>query len=181
MGIFPTDPTKTQHHHRRSSQLAASNLQTTHSQASPSEGCSGLLEAAVGGLDGGEQQTAKEEPFDHALTDSETAEMDFLNSDNNINDDEETGLTTHERRKRVHMRRRQRRDLDSRIVDTRITVSGRRIADRTVIKKLAINTVFILLWYMFSLAISVVSYVYAWDHGLALPVVLAVVLISFYA
>lgn len=158
MGLSPTaDPTSAQHY-RRSSQLAASHLPTPSTETGPGEGRSESSGGTASGADQGYQQPTKDERSDGSLIESESTEMDHVNSDDNMNDDEETALTTHERRKILHMRRRQRRDLDSRIVDTRITNSGRRMADQTVVKKLAMNTVFILLWYIFSLAISIVSY-----------------------
>jgi len=68
--------------------------------------------------------------------------------------DEETGLTKRERRQR----NRQHDQLDVRIGE-HIPVSKHeaRLADRDVVKKLLINSVLILLWYFFSLSISIVS------------------------
>ena len=75
-------------------------------------------------------------------------------SDSGSEMDEETGLTKRERRQRKH----QQDHLDVRIGDD-IPVSKHeaRLADRDVIKKLLINSVLILLWYFFSLSISIVS------------------------
>lgn len=102
-------------------------------------------------------------PTTPTTTDGRELEMDHLHPEehnHHASDDEEAGLTSHERRKRWHMRRRQRRQLDSRVVDLNISMTGRRLADRNVLKKLATNVLFIFLWYLFSLSISVVSIYY---------------------
>jgi solute carrier family 35, member C2 len=84
--------------------------------------------------------------------------------------DEETGLTKRERQQK----KRQRDQLDVRIGGGQrvgqeagrgeregdhipITKQEARIADRDVIKKLLVNSLLILLWYFFSLAISLVG------------------------
>jgi solute carrier family 35, member C2 len=68
--------------------------------------------------------------------------------------DEESGLTKRERRQR----NRQHDQLNVQIGE-HIPVSKHeaRLADRDVVKKLLINSVLILLWYLFSLSISIVS------------------------
>ena len=69
--------------------------------------------------------------------------------------DEETGLTKRERRQK----RRQEDQLDVRIGEhVPVTKHEARLADRDVVKKLLINSVLILLWYIFSLSISIVSH-----------------------
>jgi hypothetical protein len=68
--------------------------------------------------------------------------------------DEETGLTKRERRHR----NRQHDQLDVRIGEhVPVSKHEARLADRDVVKKLLINSVLILLWYFFSLSISIVS------------------------
>lgn len=68
--------------------------------------------------------------------------------------DEETRLTKRERRQK----RRQQDQLDVRIGEhVAVSKHEARLADRDVIKKLLINSVLILLWYIFSLSISIVS------------------------
>lgn len=75
-------------------------------------------------------------------------------SDTGSEMDEETGLTKREGRQR----RRQQDQLDVRIGEhVPVTKHDARLADRDVIRKLLINSVLILLWYFFSLAISIVS------------------------
>jgi solute carrier family 35 protein C2 len=72
--------------------------------------------------------------------------------------DEETGLTANQKRQR-RRRRRQRRKLDARIADVKSTRSIFQLglADRNVVKKLSVNAGLILMWYFFSLSISIVS------------------------
>ena len=85
--------------------------------------------------------------------------MDFLSSDDDLHDDEETGLTVKQRRQR-RRRRHQRQQLDARIAGgkaARHIMGGLGMADRTVIKRLLVNAILISLWYFFSLAISIVS------------------------
>lgn len=90
-------------------------------------------------------------------------EMEPMSSDND-HDDEETGLTAQQRRRR-RRRRKQRRELDARIADVK---SSRHdffrlgLADRNVIKTLLVNAILILMWYFFSLSISVVSVALLW-------------------
>lgn len=73
--------------------------------------------------------------------------------------DEETGLTANQKRQR-RQRRRQRRKLDARIADvksSRFGLPSLGLADRNVARKLLANAGLILLWYFFSLSISIVS------------------------
>ncbi len=81
-------------------------------------------------------------------------------SDSDSEMDEETGLTKRERRQK----KGQQEQLDVRIGEhVPVSKHEARLADRDVIKKLLINSVLILLWYFFSLSISIVST--AADHG----------------
>lgn len=76
-------------------------------------------------------------------------------NDMNSEVDEETGLTTEERRKHFE-RKHQHDDLDARIAgEGRIAQSDS--ADKMVIRDLLINAALIGLWYLFSLSISIVS------------------------
>lgn len=73
-------------------------------------------------------------------------------------DDEETGLTANQRRQR-RRRRKQRRHLDARIAGVKPSQQDpftMGLADRNVLKKLLTNVALILLWYFFSLSISIV-------------------------
>ncbi|KAL4877586.1 triose-phosphate transporter family-domain-containing protein [Aspergillus karnatakaensis] len=89
---------------------------------------------------------------------AESEEDRYLSSGDDYPEDEETGLTANQRRQR-RRRRRQRKQLDARIAggkghnmwDPFNMSSG----DRTVISRLLVNAGLILLWYFFSLAISI--------------------------
>lgn len=83
-----------------------------------------------------------------------TPDADF--SDEDLHDDEETGLTARDR-KRKQKKRRRNTLLDQRIARDRITEEERKEADQNVVKKLAVNGTLIGLWYLFSLSISLVS------------------------
>lgn len=88
----------------------------------------------------------------------ETRELDVMSSDDDQYD-EETGLTANQKRQR-RRRRRQRRKLDARIADvksSRFGLPSLGLADRNVARKLLVNAGLILLWYFFSLSISIVS------------------------
>ncbi|RJE20319.1 nucleotide-sugar transporter [Aspergillus sclerotialis] len=89
---------------------------------------------------------------------AESVEMDYMSSDDD-HDDEETGLTTKQRRQR-RRRRKQRRHLDARIAGvkaSRLDTFTMGLTDKDIIKKLLVNACLILLWYFFSLSISIVS------------------------
>ncbi|KAI0860719.1 triose-phosphate transporter family-domain-containing protein [Xylaria cubensis] len=74
-------------------------------------------------------------------------------SDEDLHDDEETGLTNKDKRRRQKKRRRNTR-LDQRIVRDNLTDEERKQADQNVVRRLAVNAALIGLWYMFSLSIS---------------------------
>lgn len=76
-------------------------------------------------------------------------------SDEDLQDDEETGLTTKGKRRRQRKRQRNTQ-LDQRIAREKnnITAEERKEADKNVVKRLLINGSLILLWYLFSLSIS---------------------------
>ncbi|KAI0161120.1 TPT-domain-containing protein [Hypoxylon sp. FL1284] len=93
-----------------------------------------------------------EESQTHDASKSEDTEGDSL-SEEDLHDDEETGLTKKDRRRKRAKRRRNTR-LDQRIAREKITDEERKEADQNVFKKLAINAVLIGLWYLFSLSIS---------------------------
>lgn len=85
---------------------------------------------------------------DHAADDS------F--SDEDLHDDEETGLTGKDKR-RKRMKKKRHTRLDQRIVKDRdggLTAEEKREADQHVFRRSVINVVLIGLWYLFSLSIS---------------------------
>lgn len=77
-------------------------------------------------------------------------------SDEDLHDDEETGLTAKER-KRKQRKKRRNTLLDQRIARDNITAEEKKEADQNVVRKLAVNGTLIGLWYLFSLCISLVS------------------------
>lgn len=77
-------------------------------------------------------------------------------SDEDLHDDEETGLTAKER-KRKQRKKRRNTLLDQRIARDNVTVEEQKEADQTVARRLAVNGTLIGLWYLFSLCISLVS------------------------
>ena len=83
-------------------------------------------------------------------------EEDDSLSDEDLHDDEETGLTRKDRQRKRRKRVRQAR-LDQRIVPDRISAEEKQKADKNVVRKLMVNILLIGLWYLFSLSISLVS------------------------
>lgn len=77
-------------------------------------------------------------------------------SDEDLHEDEETGLTNKDKRRKDKKKRRNTR-LDQRIVRESITAEEKREADQNVVKKSLVNLTLIGLWYLFSLSISIVS------------------------
>lgn len=78
-------------------------------------------------------------------------------SDEDLHDDEETGLTSKDRRRKQKKRRRNTQ-LDNRIARDNITAEEKKEADQNVVRRLVVNICLILLWYLFSLSISLVSF-----------------------
>ncbi|KIX05851.1 uncharacterized protein Z518_03824 [Rhinocladiella mackenziei CBS 650.93] len=108
--------------------------------------------------DGSEDGTA-------SMSGSEEHELGALDSDADIDDDEETGFGKHGRRKYLKRKRRQH-GLDSRIAGTgAISKDEAREADKNVMRNLLINAALIGLWYFFSLAISIYNkMMFSSDH-----------------
>lgn len=146
------------HHRRRSS------VQTGVAR-SAQPGASERRDESLRAGDTGPTKWDEQEPLTAEDTDAsdlsssavETRELDVMSSDDDQYD-EETGLTAHQKRQR-RRRRRQRMKLDARIagVKSSRSVLDLNLADRNVIKKLLVNIGLILLWYFFSLSISIVS------------------------
>lgn len=109
---------------------------------------------------GGIQEDPKlERASDDERSTSEDVELDEL-TDDGLQDDEETGLTGRDKGKRKRKRRRNTL-LDQRIAaDLKITDEEKKEADQNVVKKGLINGLLIGLWYLFSLSISLVSFLY---------------------
>lgn len=79
-------------------------------------------------------------------------------TDEDLHDDEETGLTGKDKRRKRRKKRRNQR-LDQRVVGDHISPEEKKEADLSVVKNLFINAILIGLWYLFSLLISLV-----WEH-----------------
>lgn len=78
-------------------------------------------------------------------------------SDDDLQDDEEMGLTAEDRARKQKQRRRATR-LDQRIArEKNLPAQVQRDADNTVTRRILINAGLIMLWYIFSLSISLVS------------------------
>jgi solute carrier family 35 protein C2 len=92
-----------------------------------------------------------------------------FSDDEDLQDDEETGLTDKEKRRRRRKRRRNTM-LDQRVARSKdgLSAEERKEADKGVVKSLLINGGLILLWYIFSLSISVVSFPCFISHFLPL-------------
>lgn len=84
---------------------------------------------------------------------AEETDEDSALSDEDLHDDEETGLTRKDRRRKRAKRRRNTR-LDNRVIRDKITDEERKEADQNMAKTLATNAILIGLWYLFSLSIS---------------------------
>lgn len=86
-------------------------------------------------------------------------------SDEDLHDDEETGLTAKER-KRNQKKKRRNTLLDQRIARDNASADESKAADQTVLRQLAVNGCLIGLWYLFSLGISLVGQdsSRAWTH-----------------
>ncbi|KAM0214351.1 hypothetical protein ACHAPQ_005244 [Fusarium lateritium] len=97
-----------------------------------------------------------------AIRKDESADDSF--SDGDLQDDEETGLTRKDKQRRQKKRSRNTQ-LDQRIVRDKkdISTEERKEADKAVFKSLVFNGVLILLWYLFSLSISIYNK-WMFDH-----------------
>ncbi|KFY46124.1 hypothetical protein V495_02641 [Pseudogymnoascus sp. VKM F-4514 (FW-929)] len=142
------DSTTTSQHRRRRSTLTS--LQPPNARGQRSRPIrDGLTEEL--------SWSQEEEPWSQDESKSNSDEAGHGNNssddDGNLQDDEETGLTGTSRRQK---RRRRNTLLDQRVAkESDITKEERKEADQNVMKDMAINGLFILLWYIFSLSISI--------------------------
>lgn len=95
-------------------------------------------------------------------------ELDDVFSDEDLHDDEETGLTRNDRQRKRRKRRRNTL-LDNRIARDKATAEERKEADQGVVRSLVVNGILILLWYLFSLCISLVCPLCSSPCQIALP------------
>lgn len=78
-------------------------------------------------------------------------------SDEDLHDDEEAGLTAQDRTRKQKQKRKLTR-IDQRIArEKNLSIDEKKAADKSVMRRLMINGGLILLWYIFSLSISLVS------------------------
>ncbi|KAF4201483.1 hypothetical protein CNMCM8927_001469 [Aspergillus lentulus] len=156
MGLSPAGS----HHRRRSSVLTGAGPSSLAVPTEQREDHSRAIGEAVNHKrDEQKPLTADDADVSDLSSIAESVEMDYVSSDDELHDDEETGLTAKQRRQR-RRRRKQRRQLDARIADvksSRYDILSMGLADRNVVKRLLVNACLILLWYFFSLSISVFS------------------------
>lgn len=113
-----------------------------------------LLESKLAEGDGRPSLDASSKNKNGKRTESYDDDSDFTDED--LHDDEETGLTRKDKRRKREKRRRNTR-LDNRIARENLTEQERKEANQNVVRKIVINGVLIGLWYFFSLSISLVS------------------------
>ncbi|KAK8126167.1 uncharacterized protein PG998_001926 [Apiospora kogelbergensis] len=110
-----------------------------------------LLESKLAEGDGRPSLDASSKNKNGKRTESYDDDSDFTDED--LHDDEETGLTRKDKRRKREKRRRNTR-LDNRIARENLTEQERKEANQNVVRKIVINGVLIGLWYFFSLSIS---------------------------
>lgn len=90
-------------------------------------------------------------------TSSDDFEMDDVDNSHGLDDDEETGLTSHLRRQRTR-RKRRNTQLDDRVAPEDVTMKKAedRLTNQKVWMAVLMNALLIALWYTFSISISVV-------------------------
>ncbi|KAE8158733.1 triose-phosphate transporter family-domain-containing protein [Aspergillus tamarii] len=145
MGLSPSG----NHHRRRSSVLTGTG---GPSQVGPTE------QRDDNPRTNGDSVSYKREE-QKAAEDADVSDLSSIaeSSEDDLQDDEETGLTAKQRRQR-RRRRKQRRQLDARIAGVKGSQSdvfSVGLADRNVMRRLLVNAGLILMWYFFSLAISI--------------------------
>jgi solute carrier family 35, member C2 len=96
---------------------------------------------------------------DVSSTDDGTdVELNLLPSDEEPQDEGESGLSANQRKRRILKRKKKRQRPDAQIPDVQLSgLKPHRLADKNLVRRLTINAGLIGLWYIFSLSISVVS------------------------
>ncbi|PYH90404.1 TPT-domain-containing protein [Aspergillus ellipticus CBS 707.79] len=150
MGVTPSG----NHHRRRSSVLAGTSQSAPIEHRDDSSRPTG--EAVVPKREETKSSPAEDADISDLSSIAESVEMDYMSSDDDLHDDEETGLTAKQRRQR-RRRRQQRRQLDARIADVKASRQDDFLGfgDSDVVKRLLVNAGLILMWYFFSLSISI--------------------------
>jgi solute carrier family 35 protein C2 len=125
--------------------IAGGSAGRTHLSANPSDHLDGFEE------NGGSSSTS----IGSGNDDEARGRPSF--SDDDLQSDEETGLSNIERARRQKKRQRNTQ-LGQRLVrDKSLSAEERQEADKDVVRRLLVNMFLILLWYFFSLSISLVS------------------------
>ncbi|KAK6227152.1 triose-phosphate transporter [Colletotrichum tabaci] len=138
---FEMEPLKEAGHRRRRSSLMQ-NASSSNHQRVPSRTRGNLLE----------EPKISEENLGATPSASKDGEADSF-SDEDLHDDEETGLTKKDKNRKKKKRRNNTR-LDQRIVRGEISAEEKKEADQNVFRRSVVNVALILLWYLFSLSIS---------------------------
>ncbi|PNH43518.1 hypothetical protein VD0004_g3967 [Verticillium dahliae] len=140
------------HRRRRSSLMQSVGASTPDRAARPrAQSLRTPGARAPGGL-AEEPKISEEAPGAFPSASADPADDSF--SDEDLHDDEETGLTKKDKRRKRQKKRRNTL-LDQRIArGGDITAEEKKEADHNVVRNLAINASLILLWYIFSLSIS---------------------------
>ncbi|CRK27322.1 hypothetical protein BN1723_003492, partial [Verticillium longisporum] len=140
------------HRRRRSSLMQSVGASTPDRAARPrAQSLRTPGARAPGGL-AEEPKISEEAPDAFPSASADPADDSF--SDEDLHDDEETGLTKKDKRRKRQKKRRNTL-LDQRIArGGDITAEEKKEADHNVVRNLAINASLILLWYIFSLSIS---------------------------
>lgn len=150
MGLSPSNS-----HHRRRSSVLTSTAGSSHAAALDQRDDPSRLTGDGLGYKRDDLKVGEDPDVSDLSSIAESVEMDHISSDDDIQDDEETGLTARQRRQR-RRRRQQRRQLDARIAGVKASKTDD-LAGQSVTQRLLINATLILMWYFFSLAISIVS------------------------
>ncbi|KAJ4295893.1 hypothetical protein N0V88_004595 [Collariella sp. IMI 366227] len=137
-------------HRRRRSSLINPASNATHSRHRSPRACSQSLRGPANNGDD-EDKIVEESSDEDAPRLGDVSDMELTDED--LHDDEETGLTGKDRR-RKRRRRTKNQQLDQRVVRDTVSQEEKKEADRNVVKNLVVNGVLIGLWYFFSLLIS---------------------------
>ncbi|KAK1980319.1 triose-phosphate transporter [Colletotrichum cereale] len=138
---FEMEPLKGAGHRRRRSSLMQ-NAGSSNHQKAPSRSQGNLSE----------EPKISEEDLGATPSASKDAGNDSF-SDEDLHDDEEMGLTKKDKNRKKKKKRNNTR-LDQRIVRGDISAEEKKEADQNVFRRSVVNVVLILLWYLFSLSIS---------------------------
>ncbi|KAL3419124.1 triose-phosphate transporter [Phlyctema vagabunda] len=147
------EPSQPSGHRRRRSSLM-NNLEPG-SKAKRTARSPSMLSRGIKEEEGKPSHSQQRGSDEDSKSTSEDLELEDLSEDDGLQDDEETGLTGRDRSKRKR-RRRKNTQLDQRVAgDVKISAEEKKEADKNVVKNSIINGLLIVLWYLFSLSISI--------------------------